>query len=196
MVGVIVAGFALTLHALARSWSLGAVVGVSVVALVVVGLCAVSAAYLGHETPRTTRVLVALWAPGVLLVLGGLTAIVARLSVDAVAGDDASSAEKTTAALVAAALAAVGSQLNGWLPRHLSPWLARTLTWEKYSDTYFPCLPIGMPKGAAAWNALGDARKQFPDAWKGSNYQSLLAVMKDAIDSGQSATSPDWKCPE
>jgi hypothetical protein len=170
------------------------VIGVVVVALIVSGLAVLAGVSLGHEAPVATRWLLGFWSLGVIALAGAVAALIADRSTQVVAADDASDATKTIAALAAAALVAVGTQANSWLPNHLSPWLARKVIWSRYAESYFPCVPAEMPKGVEAWERLTDSYAGDLDEWTGPKVESLLKLIKDAVDHRQTAKDSGWRC--
>lgn len=194
MSGIAVAGIALVLYLWERSAGIAVVLGVGFVVLLVTGLAVRAGASLGHQTPSATRWLLWLWTPGVLIVLGAATAVLAHLSTLAVAGEKASDSTKTIAALIAAILVAVGTQAKDWLPKHLAPWLAKKVVCSDYPKEYFPCLPSDMPKGAAAWELVSEACTSDAAKLTGPNLQLLLQAIKDAVEAKQTAKDSGWKC--
>lgn len=194
MSGIVVAAAAFLLYVWEQHAGILVVVLVATASLVALALAVLAGVYLGHDTPAATRWLLGLWSVGVVAGAGAVAAVIADISTGIVAGESATDATKTTSALAAAALVAIATQANSWLPKHLSPWLARKVVWSRYAATHFPCLPADMPKGAAAWEQLTEAHKAGVDAWKGPKVQALLATIKDAVSHKQTAKDAGWKC--
>jgi len=194
MSGIAVAVIALLLFAWEQNTGLTAVVVVVAAVLVLIVMAVVVGASLGHRSPSTTRWLLWLWTPGVLIVLGAVTAALAHFAT-LVAGKDATGSAKTFAALAVAVVVAIGTQAKDWLPKHLAPWLAKKVTGWQYSNAYFPCLPVAtLPLGKAAWEGLSEASSSGVEAWTGPKLQALLQTIKDAVDAGQTTKDASWVC--
>lgn len=187
MIAFLVAGSGLLVYLASVKGNAG-VAFYSVLA-VVAGLAVLAAVGIrvGTRKPPLARWLIWCWTPAAIVGLGGVAAIGAAITVRFTAGDHASGQTKTLYALVVAAVVAGVAAINGWVARHLAPWLAtRAIRWRY--GALFPCVPVGNGPGREAQEAITGPILDGPAI------QHVLTKISAARAAGAVDGGKNWKC--